>query len=488
MTKETTMPAVRPLSRRHFLRAAGAAIALPAFASLGARAFAGDAPGHGADGNPPLRQLIITVSGGTVIESWKPKAPGPLAKLPSILRPLEAHKADLLLLSGLSHNGRQEGGGNAHTHCAGMHLTGTEVFHWDGKVAKASISVDQAAAKAVAGDTILPSLELGEPNGEQTFSWTESSAIVPYERNPRQAFDRLFKGRRPTIPSWKRSGKAPAGKPAAALTPPQSDDRMVIDLVLEDAKAVRARLGHADQARLDEFLDSVHALEGRIVRLDQRAAAEAADARPALAPSGPAHPGGLVLPEDAQGWNQRWSGDDPEQRAEYFRLMTTLALLALQTDTTRVATLSFGNDGELWDGVVTVTNEFHHHTLEHQANAEPIEKADPLSREACRQIHEWYSVLFAEVLARMKAIDEAGSSLLDNTMLLYTSYMANGGHGTKDYPVLLAGRAKGTLKPGRHVAYAKDTPVANLYLSMLDRMGANIQKFGESNGRLADLV
>jgi hypothetical protein len=485
MNQDPDMPTAHPLSRRHFLRAAGAAVALPAFASLGARAFAGDAPGHGPDGSPPLRQLIITIAGGTVIESWKPKAAGALAKLPSILRPLEACKSDLLILSGLSHNGRQEGGGNAHTHCAGVHLTGTEVFHWDGKVAKSTISVDQAAAKAVAGDTILPSLELGEPNGEQTFSWTETGTIVPYEKNPRQAFDRLFKGRRPTIPSWKRAnGKAPAGKPAAT-TPAASDDRLVIDLVLEDAKAVRSRLGRGDQGRLDEYLESVHALEGRIVRLDQRAAAESADARPAL--SAGAHGGGLALPDDGPGWNLKWSGDDPEQRAEYFRLMTTLALLALQTDTTRVATLSFGNDGELWDGVVTVTNEFHHHTLEHQANAEPIEKADPLSREACRQIHEWYSVLFAELLGRMKGIDEAGSSLLDNTMLLYTSYMANGGHGTKDYPILLAGRAKGSLKPGRHVAYAKDTPVANLYLSMLDRMGANLQKFGESSGRLADL-
>jgi hypothetical protein len=476
------------MPRRRFLRGLGAAVALPALASLGARAFAGDAPGHGPDGAPPLRQLIITVAGGTVIESWKPKVPGPLAKLPSILRPLEPYKSDLLVLSGLSHNGRQEGGGNAHTHCAGMHLTGTEVFHWEGKVAKSTISVDQAAAKAVAGDTILPSLELGEPNGEQTFSWSENGSIVPYERSPRQAFDRLFKGRRPTIPNWKRAAGRATGTKAG--TPPVSDDRLVLDLVLDDAKAVRSRLARSDQVRLDEYLESVHALETRIVRLDQRAAAEAGDTRPpaGTAASARTGAGGLTLPPDGPAWETRWSGDDPEQRAEYFRLMTTLALLALQTDTTRVATLSFGNDGELWDGVVTVTNEFHHHTLEHQANAEPIEKADPLSREACRQIHEWYSVLFGEVIATMKGIDEGGTSLLDNSMLLYTSYMAHGGHGTKDYPILLAGRAKGTLKPGRHVAYPKDTPIANLYLSMLERMGASPAKFGESTGRLTDLV
>jgi hypothetical protein len=212
-------------------------------------------------------------------------------------------------------------------------------------------------------------------------------------------------------------------------------------------------------------------------------AAEASDTRGAVAIKG----GIIALPTDDAGWKLRWSDQDPELRAEYIRLMTNLGILALQTDTTRVVTLSLGTDGELWDGVVTVTNEFHHHTLEHQGNADPITKADPLSREACRQIHDWYSGLFAEVVGKMKGIDEAGTSLLDNSMLMYTSYMANGGHGTKDYPILFAGRAKGTFKTGRHVAYKPDTPIANLYLEMLDRMGAKHESFGESTGRLGEL-
>jgi hypothetical protein len=470
-------------TRRRFLRGLGVCVALPFLESLPTPAWAAEPATGGEDGVPPLRQFIITVAGGTVIESWKPKATGPLAKLPSILRPLEAHKADCLVLSGLSHLGRQEGGGNAHTHCAGLHLTGAEVFKWNGKVPQSTVSVDQAAAKAVAGETILPSLEIGQPNGEQTYSWNEAGTVVPYEGNPRQVFDRLFKGRKPSVPTWKRSGGKPAAKPAggkpAAIV---SDDRLVIDLVLEDAKALRSRLGKGDQQRMDEYLDTVHSLESRIARLDQRAANDAA------APKGEGRASAIVLPQDEQGWKRRWHGEDPEERAEYIRLMSSLAILAFQTDTTRVVTLSLGQDGELWDGVVTVTNEFHHHTLEHQGNADPVEKADPLSREACRQIHEWYSVLFAEILAKMKGIDEAGTSLLDNSMVLYTSYMANGGHGTKDYPILLAGRAKGTLKPGRHVAYKQDTPVANLYLEMLDRMGAKLDKFGNSNGRLGELA
>lgn len=471
------------LTRRHALKAAGAFVALPFLESL-KPAWGAEPAGDKDDGRPPLRQFIITVAGGTVIESWKPAQPGPLQKLPSILRPLEAHKSELLVISGLSQLGKQSGGGNAHTHCAGLHLTGAKEFTWEGKVPKSSISLDQAAAAAQAGETILPSLELGQPNGEQTYSWSAGGTTVPYEGDPKQVFDRLFKGRSPTVPTWTREKKAKSTTATKAKAPAASDERLVIDLVLEDAKALQKRLGKADQNRVGEFIEAVHSLEKRIVKLDQRAAAEAADQAAGKGGKG----SDLLLPKDDKGWRQRWNGQDVEMRADYIELMTTLGILAMQTDTTRVVTMSFGDDGELWDGVVTVTNEFHHHTLEHQANANPVSKADPLSREACRQIHEWYSVQFAKVLTKMRAIDEAGSSLLDNTMLLYTSYMADGGHGTHDYPVLIAGRGKGTIKPGRHVAAPMDTPVANLYLEMLDRMGDRRESFGGSTGRLGQLL
>ena len=470
------------LNRRTILKAAGALVALPFLESL-PRALSGAEPAGKDDGRPPLRQFIITIAGGTVIESWKPEKDGPLGKLPSILRPLEAHKSELLVLSGLSQLGKQSGGGNAHTHCAGVHLTGAKEFVWEGKVPKSTISVDQAAAAAMAGETILPSLELGQPNGEQTYSWSAGGTVVPYEGDPKQVFDRLFKGRTPSVPTWSRDKKAPRATTSKSQAPVATDDRLVIDLVLEDAKALQKRLGKADQQRIGEFLEAVHSLETRIAKLDQRAANEAAE------PGGRSGKGSdLALPKDDKGWKLRWNEQDPEARADYIDLMTTLGILAFQTDTTRVVTMSFGTDGELWDGVVTVSNEFHHHTLEHQANADPISKADPLSREACRQIHEWYSVQFAKVLAKMRAIDEAGSSLLDNSQVLYTSYMANGGHGTKDYPVLLAGRGRGTLRPGRHIAYPQDTPMGNLYLEMLDRMGDHRDAFGGSTGRVGQLV
>ena len=128
------------------------------------------------------------------------------------------------------------------------------------------------------------------------------------------------------------------------------------------------------------------------------------------------------------------------------------------------ATLAVGADDALFPGVVTVGYETHCHTLEHQGNAGRPEDADPISREALRQIHTWYTGLFAEAVRKMKAIDEGGGTLLDNCLLVYTSYMSNGGHGTEDYPYLLVGGARGTLKTGRQVTFPARTPAANLYV------------------------
>jgi hypothetical protein len=137
--------------------------------------------------------------------------------------------------------------------------------------------------------------------------------------------------------------------------------------------------------------------------------------------------------------------------------------------------------------VVTVGYEHHCHTLEHQGNAARAEDADPISREACRQIHAWYTMLFAAMVRTMKGIDEGGSSLLDNTMLLYTSYMADGGHGTRDYPALLVGNAGGTLSTGRQIDFKKGTSVGDLYIAMLDRMGVKVDSFGTGRAPLPDL-
>jgi hypothetical protein len=475
-----------PLSRRAFLRGTGAAMALPFLEQL---APAG--PTAAGAVKPPLRFGVFTVTGGTVIESWKPKGVGPLGKLSSILRPLEFARDDLLVLSGLCNNGRSEGL-NGHEHCALLHLTGAElVKKVDGKLVAAP-SVDQVAARAVGEHTFLPSLEIGLAGNENRYSFRAADAPLPFEANPRLVFDRMFRGRTPVVPNWKTRAAN-----AAAPTGGKSDstDRSVLDLVREESNDLRRDLGAADRKRLDQYLEGVRGIERRIDFIERRQRVEALDA----ADPGPSK---LALPTNLPQENVPiWKITDPvyrdpEYHESYTRLLADLFVLAFQTDTTRVGVFACGSDEAQFPGVVTVGYETHCHTLEHQGNAGRVEDADPISREALRQIHVWYTQLFADMVRKMRAIDEGGSSLLDNTLLLYTSYMADGGHGTSDYPVALVGKAGGTLKTGRHLAFQPKTPLANLYAEILDRMGAKTDGFGDSltsphrqyGGRLPGLV
>ncbi len=486
------------VSRRAFLQGAGACVALPYLESLARGATAS------AMAKPPLRLGIFTVTGGTVSESWVPQETGPLGKLPSILRSLEPHRSNLLVLSNLSHSGQSDNV-NAHQHCAYMHLTGADkVGMVNGKPITlvgtekdsktTALSIDQRAAELVKNDSLIPSLEIGYAGGETSFSYRRNGSNVPFEKDPRLIFKQMFKGRSLVAPNWSRR----TGQPIDPMKAPVIDDtydKQVVDLVLDDAKRLNKRLGGADRQKLGEYLSAVDEIERRINRAQNRLALEAAD----LAQPGPSHPTRPEhLPTDMQSSDRMLNlvPRNPAIHEEYIRLMADLQVLAFQTDTTRVCTMGVGSDEALFPGVVTVGYERHAHTLEHQGNADRVENADPICREACRQIHAWYTQYFAYLIERMKSIDEGGSTLLDNSMLLYTSYMANGGHGTQNYPVLVAGGGGGTFKLGRHVAYQNETPMANLYVELLARMGDTSGQFGNSrtspkaayNGCLPDLI
>lgn len=485
------------LSRRSMLRGAGALMALPFMESLAAqsaRAAGASTTAAAASVRPPVRMGIVTTTGGTVLESWKNKAAGALDKLPSILRPLDFARNDMLLLTGLAHGGQSEGL-NAHEHCAFVHLTGAPLVKKVAGKPVAGVSVDQLAARHTAEDTYLPSLEMGLSNSETKYSYRGPDSPVPYEANPRLVFERMFKGRKPVVPNWNTRAAALQTQVAQSAKS-TSADQSVIDLVYAEAKDLNKRLATDDRHKLDEYLTSVRSVEKRIEFAEARQRQEALD----LLNPGPSK---LDLPTNlpAEGlpiWKiTQPVHQDPERHAEYIRLMSDLFVLAFQTDTTRVATLAMGSDEAMFPGVVTVGYERHCHTLEHQGNAGRVEDADPIAREACRQIHAFYTGVFAEMIRKMKTIDEGnGTTLLDNSMILYTSYMADGGHGRDDYPALLLGKAGGTLKGGRQITYKDRTPVSNLYVEMLDRMGVNAEGFGESktsknqsyNGRLPGLV
>ena len=480
-------PKTNSLTRRTFLRGAGAIMALPFLEAM--------LPAQERDQvRPPLRMGIFTVTGGSVLESWKPAETGRLQRLPSILRSLDAHKDDLLVLSGLSHSGRSDGGLNAHEHCALMHLTASESVRKINGRMTAGVSVDQAAARVVGDQTYLPSLEFGLANHENRYSFLAPDVPVPYEGNPRLVYERMFRGRTPTVPNWRRRATL-AAQQVQQTARADSPERSVVDLVREQANDLARQLGSGDRHRLEEYLHGVRAIERRLAFIENRQRIEALDAE-SPGPSQLRTPANLPAANVPIWQITRPVHRDPEFHAQYIRLVTDLMVLAFQTDTTRVATLAVGDDDAHFPGVVTVGYETHCHTLEHLGNSRRVEDADPIAREACRQIHAWYTALFGELITKLKAIDEGGSTLLDNSMILYTSYMADGGHGTRDYPILLAGKAGGTLRPGRHNAYRANTPIANLYVEMLNRMGANVTRFGNSHtsahaihdGRLPDLA
>lgn len=420
-----------PLDRRAVLRGAGAVLALPFLESWAVRLARGEGQPASAVVRPPLRMGIFTVTGGTVLESWRMKEAGPLSKLPSILRPLEFARSDLLLVAGLAHTGASENL-NGHENCAYKHLTAAGKVGKSGGKPYAGISVDQAAARIAGQETFLPSLEMGLSNHETQYSYRSPDEPVPYEGDPRLVFERMFRGRKPIVPNWQRRAAAQAGKAVRDSAPANLYDRGVVDAVLDEARSLRGRLGAADQQKLDQYLDSVRSVETRIERLEARLRIEAADARD----PGPSKLVLPTLPDKSTPFHKIRDlvHTDPEKHGEYIRVMSDLMVLAFQTDSTRVVTLAVGSDEARFSGVVTVGYEFHCHTLEHQGNAGRPEDADPIAREALRQIHAWYTSLFAEMVRKMKQIDEGGSTLLDNTLLLYTSYMADGGHGTDNWP------------------------------------------------------
>ncbi len=459
-------------TRRRFLKTLGATVSLPFFESLGAAV-------PGAAGGPPLRMGIFTVSGGTVAESWTPRAVGALGEMPSIMRSLEFAKDDLLVVSGLGHKGKTEGKFNAHQYCSAVHLTGAKMVKNQGGKIISPASFDQIAAEKIGKNTPLPSLEMGTTNFERQYSFRSDGSSVSYERNPRLVFDRMFRDGKPRVPNWGtvlRSAAAPKKSPGGA----KGYDRSVLDIILSESKSLNRMLGKTDRDTFDQYLTSLRAIEKRMAVMESRMANIALDGTDYTSPIVPEH-----LPSDIEAANIMLNtlNADSETQGQFIELMADLMVLGFQTDTTRVSTLSAGSDGSLLHGVVTVGNERHNHTLQHMGNARDIKDADPIAREGCRQVHSWYTEMFARTVAKMKQIPEGDKTLLDNSMILYTSYMADGGHGRNNYPVLIAGNAQGRFKTGQHVA-ADGQPMSNLYLTMLDALGTGEKSFGESTGVL----
>jgi hypothetical protein len=440
------------ITRRAVLRGLGVTMALPWLEAMSRPTVAGVE----AESKAPRRMALLFVPNGMHMPDWTPEKEGPLDALPKILEPLEAHRSDLLVLSGLTLNGARplgDGPGD-HARCVAAFLTGSHPRKTNGKDIHNGISVDQVAAKAIGRRTRFPSLELGCEASAQggrcdsgysciytsNVSWRTPTSPMAKEINPRAVFDRLFGG----------PPQADGGESGSGL------DKSILDFVSEDARNLHGKLGMTDRRKLDEYLYAVRQIERRI-------SSDETVTKSAEIKSEFPRPQGV-----------------PNDYAGHLSLMLDMAALAFWIDATRVITFMYTNAGSN-RSYPEIDVRAGHHAISHHGN-------DPQKQAQISKINRYHATFLAKFLDRLKSFQEGDATVLDRSMIAYGSGIGDGNrHNHNELPILLAGRGDGTIKPGRHLQYEKDTPLTNLYLSMLQRMGAARGSFSDSTAELSGI-
>ena len=434
------------LSRRTLLRGLGAAIALPALDAM-SPAFAATTQGSLA----PTRLAFVYVPNGIIMNDWTPAAEGTVFELPRILSPLKPIRDDILVISGLrQNNGFPLGDGPGdHARAASTFLTGVHPKKTYGADIHAGVSVDQVAAQHIGQATKFKSIELGLDDGRVTgncdsdyscaysnsISWSTPSTPMPPEINPRAAFERLF-GAEPETPEVRARR--------------QRYEKSILDYVLEDTRQLTRQLGATDQRKLDEYISDVREIERRIQLAEQ-------------------DPQQIVPPMEKP-------YAVPAAFQDYARLMFDMMWIAYQTDLTRVSTFMLGREGSDRTYREIGIPDPHHPLTHHRGNPEWIEKIT--------QINTHHIEQFAYFLEKLKSTPDGDGTLLDHTLVVYGSGLSDGNkHDHADLPLLVAG---GRMGHG-HLRYPKETPMNNLHLTLLDRVGVKIESLGDSQGELQDL-
>jgi len=450
-----------PLSRRALLHGTGTAMALPLLdamlpAGLVPAAGPSAARAAGESGPAPLRVAFLYVPNGVHMEDWTPKQEGAGFNLPATLEPLSAVKGRFSIHTGLAQKKAEANGDGAGDHARALatFLTGTQARKTAGADIRAGVSVDQIAAAHLGRHTRLPSLEIGTEGGGQSgncdsgyscvysanIAWRSDTQSVPKESNPKLIFDRLFAAGRP-------------GESAEARAKREQHSKSILDYVREEARGMERVVGAADRRKLDEYFTAVRELEQRLERFSGGASQEIGMARP----EGP-----------------------PERYEEHLRILADMLVLAFLTDSTRVSTCVFANEGSNKSYSFIDVPEGHHDLSHHGKNTEKQAKIQRINRFHVEQL--------AYLLEKLDKTREGEGSLLDRCMIVYGSGIGDGDrHNHDDLPILVAGGGGGALKPGRHVVHPKGTPLTNLYLSMLDGLGCPAPRLGDSTGRLADI-
>lgn len=442
----------KSLSRRMVLRGIGTAVALPFLDSM--------VPAMAKTTKPPVRMAFVYVPNGMDIRNWNLDYEGKLEQLSPIMKPMAAHRDEMTVLGNLTHNGGRallDGAGD-HGRCCGSYLTGVQPKKTVVDI-RAGVSFDQIVANKIGSQTRFPSLELGMEDSRQAgdcdsgyscaytnnLAWRSETQPLPPILDPRALFERLF-------------GSGPVLSPEAKARQTKYR-RSILDFVSEDTKKLEGDLGPTDRRKLDEYLSSIREVERQLERAEKDNA--------------------QIDPHKFNGALDKPYGV-PADFAEHFKLMTDMMTIAFQADLTRVMTFLVTHEGTSRSYREIGISDGHHPLTHHRNQAELMEKVTA--------INTYHMTQFAGWIEKLKTLKEGDGRLLDNLMIVYGAGLSDGNkHNHEDLPTMLVGRGGNAFKSGRRIAYRKETPMCNLFLTMMDRMGVPVDKFGDSTGR-ADLM
>jgi hypothetical protein len=437
------------LPRRTFLRGLGVAVALPLLDAMVPALSALSTP----DGRPVRRLGFVYTPNGATMSAWTPTGEGPvLGELSPTLSPLAPFKDQVVVPTGLSQRqAESQGDGNGeHSRGQTVWLSGVHPKRTEGADVQAGTTVDQLAAQALGKDAPLLSLEMALEqnylvgncdNGYScvywnTISWRTPTTPLPMEVNPRVVFERLF---------------GDGGTPAERLSRIR-EDRSILDSVKDSIASLQNRLGVNDRTRVAEYLESMREIERRI-QVAEKQSAESV----------------VQLPDRPVGV--------PESYDEHASLMFDLAAIAFQADITRVFTLLLGREQTNRPYPFLGVPEAHHAISHHQN--------DPVKLAKAAKINTYHIELLARFAGKLRSIAEADGTLLDHSMILQGSGLSNSDqHSHIDLPLVLVGGGAGRLRGGRHLRFAKDTPMNNLHVALLEKAGVTVEKFGDSTNTI----
>ena len=388
---------------------------------------------------------------------WTPKGAGAGFEFSRVMKPLEPFRQDMLVLSGLGHrNGQALGDGPGdHARAAASYLTGVHPRKTAGADIQNGISVDQVAAQQIGSATRFPSLELGCDDSRtigncdsgyscaytNSLAWRGPSTPMPPETNPRLVFERLF-------------GDIDTSVPADVRARRLMYRRSILDLVNERTTTLASTLGPVDRRKLDEYLTSIREIEQRI----EKAEKDMTGLTPTID-----KPTGV-----------------PVLYADYVNLMFDLQLIAFQADQTRIITMMMGREGSMRTYPEIGVPDPHHPLTHHRGNPEWIERVT--------KVNSLHMELFAGFIGKLKATPDGDGTLLDHSIIVYGSGLSDGNrHTHEDLPVAVLGHG-GDFRMGNHIVYPKGTPMTNLYLTLLDRLGVQQETIGDSTGKIDHLT